>query len=267
MFAELLALALAGQQITIPLGKTPRQIERPRAPIEQSGPLWAATCKDWDDWDKPAPPVRIHANTYLVGTCGIAAILVAGDEGHVLIDSGTEAGADLVAANIRALGFRLQDVRFILTSHEHHDHVGGVARLLQLTGATLVTSESAARVFTTGTADPADPQAGLHGPFPAATAGRIVKHGDRVRLFDIELTAVATPGHTPGRIELALGKLRRRCLPDDGFRRQPFRRQPRRLQVHCPPRACRRLPRFLCEDCRQPVRHRHVPPPVGHGDA
>jgi metallo-beta-lactamase class B len=198
MFAEFLALALAAQQVTIPLGRTPRQIERPKAPIEQSGPLWAATCKDWDDWDKPAPPVRVHANTYLVGTCGIASILVTGDEGHVLLDSGTEAGADVVAANIRALGFRLEDVRFILHSHEHHDHVGGIARLLKLTGATLVASESAAKVFATGTADPADPQAGLHGPFPAAAAGRIVKDGDRVRLFDVELTAIATPGHTPG---------------------------------------------------------------------
>ncbi len=198
LFAEFLALALTAQQVTIPLGRTPRQIERPKAPIEESGPLWAATCKDWDDWDKPAPPVRIHANTYLVGTCGIAAILVTGDEGHVLIDGGTEGGADLIAENIRSLGFRLGDIKFIVHSHEHHDHVGGIARLLQLTGATLVASEPAARVFATGTADPADPQAGLHGPFHAAKAGRTVKDGDRVRLFDIELTAIATPGHTPG---------------------------------------------------------------------
>jgi metallo-beta-lactamase class B len=198
MFAEALALALAAQQITIPLGRTPRQIERPKAPIEQYGPLWAATCKDWDDWDKPAPPVRIHANTYLVGTCGISSILVTGEEGHVLIDVGTEAGADVVVANIRELGFRLTDIRYILTSHEHHDHVGGVARLLQLTRASLVTSEAAAKAFATGTLPADDPQAGLLKPFPAAAVGRIVKHGDRVRLFDMELTAIATPGHTPG---------------------------------------------------------------------
>ena len=61
-----------------------------------------------DEWDKPAPPVRIHANTYLVGTCGISSILITGSEGHVLIDGGTEQGADLIAANIRALGFRMR---------------------------------------------------------------------------------------------------------------------------------------------------------------
>ena len=102
MFASLFALALAAQQIIIPLGKPPRQIERPSAPIEESGPQWAAACGDSTDWDQPAPPVRIHANTYLVGTCGISAILVTGSDGHVLIDGGTEKGAELVAANIRA---------------------------------------------------------------------------------------------------------------------------------------------------------------------
>lgn len=198
MFVEALALFLAAQQIRIPLGKTPPQIERPRAPIEVAGKQWAASCKDWDNWNTPAPPVRIHGNTYLVGTCGIAAILVTGEEGHVLIDSGTETGADVVVANIRELGFKLSDIRYILMSHEHHDHVGGMARLVKLTGATLVASEPAAKVLATGTADPADPQAGSLDPFPAVQVGRTVKDGDELRLYDMKFTAIATPGHTPG---------------------------------------------------------------------
>ena len=190
--------AAAGAQITIPLGKTPRQIERPKAPIEESGPQWAATCKDWDEWDKPAPPVRIHGNTYLVGTCGISAILVAGEDGHVLIDSGTEAGAELVADNIRQLGFKLTDIKYLLISHEHFDHVGGMARLQQLTGATLVTSAPAEKVLNTGVPSTDDPQAGMHKPFPAANVGRVIADGDDVRLGNIRLFAMATPGHTPG---------------------------------------------------------------------
>ena len=197
MFASL-AIALAAQQITIPLGKTPRQIERPKAPIEESGPQWAAACKDWDEWDKPAPPVRIHANTYLVGTCGISAILITGTDGHVLIDGGTEAGAELIGANIRQLGFNLRDIKYLLHSHEHLDHVGGIARLQQLTGATLVASAPAAKVFETGTASPDDPQAGMHKPFPAANVGRVIADGGDVRLGNIRLFAIATPGHTPG---------------------------------------------------------------------
>ena len=200
MFAKASLAALAAAQIlpiTIPLDK-PRHIEKARAPIESAGPGWAAACKGTDDWNVPAPPVRIHGNTYLVGTCGISSILVTGSAGHVLIDGGTEAGADLIGANIRKLGFRVEDVRFILHSHEHFDHVGGVSRLQRLSGATLVASAPAAKVFETGAAGPGDPQAGMHKPFPAATVGRVVRDGEEVRLGDLMLKAIATPGHTPG---------------------------------------------------------------------
>jgi len=191
-------IGLLMAQIAIPLGPKPRQVERLPAPIEQMGPEWAAECGDSTDWDKPAPPVRIHGNTYLVGTCGIAAILITGSEGHVLIDAGTEVGADLIAENIRWLGFKLTDIKYLLHSHEHHDHVGGMARIQQLTGATLISSEPAARVFATGAATGDDPQVGVNQPFPAASVGRKVKDGDTIRMRDFELIAMTTPGHTPG---------------------------------------------------------------------
>jgi metallo-beta-lactamase class B len=197
MFASLAFLA-ALQQIVVPLGKPPPQVEKAIAPIEINGPLFAAACKDWDDWDKPAPPVRIHANTFLVGTCGISSILITGEQGDVLIDGGTEAGADLIANNIRKLGFRLSDVKIILQSHEHLDHVGGVARLQRLTGAQVFASPASAKVLTTGTAGAGDPQAGMQKPVPIARVDRVIQDGGQVRLIDILLTAVATPGHTPG---------------------------------------------------------------------
>ena len=197
MFASLAFLA-ALQQIVVPLGKPPPQVEKAIAPIEINGPLFAAACKDWDDWDKPAPPVRIHANTFLVGTCGISSILITGEQGDVLIDGGTEAGADLIANNIRKLGFRLSDVKIILQSHEHIDHIGGVARLQRLTGAQVYASPAAAKVLATGTAGAGDPQAGMQKPVPIARVDRVIQDGGQVRLIDILLTAVATPGHTPG---------------------------------------------------------------------
>ena len=199
MFASAppLLAALALQQIVIPFGN-PRQIERPRAPIAEAGPRYAAACADDDGWDKPAPPVRIHANTYLVGTCGITALLVTGTDGHVLIDGGTGKGADLIAANVRALGFRLADIRFLLHSHEHHDHVGGISRLQALTGAALVASAPAARVFATGTPPGDDPQAGTLPPLAPARVDRVISDGDTVRLGNLMLTAMATPGHTAG---------------------------------------------------------------------
>ncbi|NUT00431.1 MAG: subclass B3 metallo-beta-lactamase [Sphingomonas sp.] len=199
--AALLAVAALAAQtpiIRVPLGKTPPRIEQPRAPIQLAGPQFAAVCKENDDWDKAAPPVRIHANVYLVGTCGIASILITGNEGHILIDSGTEAGADLVLRNIRELGFRPGDVRILLHSHEHIDHVGGIGRLQQLTGAQLYASPAAAKVFDTGTAGVGDPQAGMQKPFSSARVDRVLQDGDVVRLGDLYLTAIATPGHTPG---------------------------------------------------------------------
>jgi len=198
MFVSLAALALAGQQIVIPLGPAPPQVERPRAPIERSGPQWVAACGDSTDWDRPAPPVRIHGNTYLVGTCGISAILITGSDGHVLIDGGTENGAEVIAANIRALGFKLSDIKYLLHSHEHFDHVGGIARLQQLTGATLVASVAAAKVLDNGVPGSDDPQAGMHNPFRAAHVGRVIRDGETVRFGNLMLTAMSTPGHTPG---------------------------------------------------------------------
>jgi metallo-beta-lactamase class B len=199
MFASLL-LAGAAQllPIVIPLQKTPPQVPRDIAPIQTAGPQFAATCKDWDDYDKPAPPVRVFANTYYVGTCGITSVLITGTAGDILIDAGTENGADLIAQNIRNLGFRLSDVRILLHSHEHFDHVGGMGRLQQLTGAQLYAAPTAAKVFATGTATADDPQAGINKPFPTARVSRIIQDGEIVRLGNLWLTGVATPGHTAG---------------------------------------------------------------------
>jgi metallo-beta-lactamase class B len=196
MFVSIL-LAAAAQQIVVPLG-VPKQIEQPRAPIEIAGPEFAAQCKDWDDYAKPAPPVRIFGNTYLVGTCGISSILITDPAGDILIDGGPEAAADLIANNIRKLGFRLSDVKYILHSHEHFDHVGGVAELQRLSGAQVIASPAAAPVLASGTAGPGDPQQGINPSFPAARVDRIVHDGEQVRLGNTILTALATPGHTPG---------------------------------------------------------------------
>jgi len=202
MFASLAFLAAAQlSPIVIPFGN-PRQVERPVAPLATAGPAFAEACAGADGteptWDKPAPPVRIHGNSYFVGTCGISAILITGRAGHILIDAGTERGADLIAANVRSLGFRLQDVKILLHSHEHIDHVGGMSRLQRLTGARLLASPVAAKVFASGAPTPDDPQAGLHPIFPSARVDRMVRDGETVRLGDLALTAVATPGHTAG---------------------------------------------------------------------
>lgn len=159
---------------------------------------WVARCADWDDWDKAGPPYRIYGNSYYVGTCGISAILITGDKGHILIDGATEAGADVIANNIRSLGFSLSDIKLLLQSHEHFDHVAGLARLQQLSGAKLLASAAAAPVLASGVVSSADPQAGMHKPFPPARVDGQVTAGTAVNLGDLSLMPIATPGHTPG---------------------------------------------------------------------
>lgn len=159
---------------------------------------WLAECEGSQDWDRPGPPFRIYGNSWWVGTCGIAAILVTGEEGHILIDSGTVAGGRIVAHNIEALGFSLDDVEILLHTQEHFDHVAGLGALQRQTGARLLASPKAAEVFKTGETHPDDPQFGLHAPFPTARVDGLVAEGEPVRLGKLALTPMATPGHSAG---------------------------------------------------------------------
>ncbi len=108
---------------------------------------WAASCEKFDDWDKDGPPYRIYGGTYYVGTCGISAILITGEREHILIDSGTQAGADVIMKNIEALGFSPDQIGLILHSHEHFDHIGGIAKIQQASGADIAASAEAKSVI------------------------------------------------------------------------------------------------------------------------
>ncbi|MFD2401955.1 MBL fold metallo-hydrolase [Novosphingobium soli] len=133
-------------------------------PDAGTAPAWPVACAGKDGWADPGPPARIFANTWYVGTCGISAILITGEEGHVLIDGGVARAAPLVLANIRSAGFDPQDVRWILASHEHLDHVGALAALKQATGAKVAALPVQKAVLETGRTPPQDPQAARIAP-------------------------------------------------------------------------------------------------------
>lgn len=168
------------------------------APIKADAQAWLAACKGKDGWSDPAPPVRLFANVYDVGTCGITAVLITGPKGHVLIDGATAEAAPGIAANIRRLGYRLGDVRLILSSHEHVDHVGGLAALKRLTGATMAARADAKAALESGKPDADDPQTGILPPFAGVRVDRLVRDGEVLRVGPLALTAHATPGHTGG---------------------------------------------------------------------
>ncbi|WP_324827211.1 subclass B3 metallo-beta-lactamase [Qipengyuania zhejiangensis] len=161
---------------------------------------WAQSCEDFDEWDKPGPPYRIYGETYYVGTCGISAILVADPKGHTLIDTGTDKGAQIVLKNIRQLGFEPEDVTTILMSHEHFDHIGGIARMQAATGAAIVTTNAASQVLSSGVPGDGDPQAGSgHPPFPPVTVPIDIIDPEMAETSKAwRFTPIFTPGHTPG---------------------------------------------------------------------
>ena len=125
-------------------------------------------------------------------------ILITSDKGHILIDTAPAKAAPSVLANIRTLGFDPKDVKFLLTSHEHIDHVGGIAAIKAATGATLIARAEAISGLETGKVGREDPQYDIIVPFDGAKVDRVIKDGEVLRLGPIAITAIATPGHTMG---------------------------------------------------------------------
>jgi len=191
------ALVLSGCTIAAASSQASDKIEDARYSSDIA--RFGGSCEDFDNWDKPTPPFHIHGDTWYVGTCGITALLIRREDGAVLIDTGTAKGSEAIAANIESLGIKLSEVKAILGSHEHFDHVGGFARMQGLTGAPVLVGASAVDVIRTGKDDPRDPQAGLHAAMAPVTGPvRAVADGEVVKIGGLEITGIATPGHTIG---------------------------------------------------------------------
>lgn len=158
----------------------------------------AAACKGKEAWADPAPPARIDANTWYVGTCGISAILITGDKGHILIDSGVAKAAPLVLANIRRAGFAPRDVRWIVATHEHFDHVGALAALQRATGAKVAALPVQKAALQSGKPLAGDPQAAGLDAIAPVRVDRTLADGDTVIVGRLAVTAHATPVHAPG---------------------------------------------------------------------
>src|SRR5712692_11632692 len=93
-------------------------------------------------WRQPFDPVRIVGNIYYVGTRGLSSFLIVTPAGGIVIDSGEADSVPFIRANVEKLGFRISDVRLLLTGHAHFDHVGGHAELKRLTGAQVVVMDA-----------------------------------------------------------------------------------------------------------------------------
>jgi metallo-beta-lactamase class B len=148
------------------------------------------------EWNRPVEPFRILGNLFYVGASGVSSFLFTTPEGHILLDSGFRETVPLIEANFKKLGFRLEDIRLMLTSHAHYDHVAGVAEIKQRTKARLLANP--VEVDALGRGGRGDFALGDKYPFPPVKVDAMLHDGTPVKLGSTALTPHFTPGHTKG---------------------------------------------------------------------
>jgi metallo-beta-lactamase class B len=145
-------------------------------------------------YSQPEEPFRLIGNIYYVGAKNIASYLVTTPQGNILIDTGTTEMTPVITANIEKLGFKVRDIKIMLSSHAHFDHIGGHAAMKKLTGARVMAIRQDAEALEAG--KDLSPL-GDEGWTPVKV-DRVLKDGDTVTLGGTTLRAVWAPGHTPG---------------------------------------------------------------------
>jgi metallo-beta-lactamase class B len=153
---------------------------------------------------EPAEPFRIAGNFYYIGANDVAAFLMTGPEGHVVLDGGYPSTAPMIMASIAKLGFDIKAVKVLLNSQPRPEHAGGLAAIQQASGAELWASDASADIVASGGHDPDMVlplrmliRNGLLG-YPAPRVDHRFKDGDTIRVGPIALTAHVTGGATRG---------------------------------------------------------------------
>ena len=147
-------------------------------------------------WNQPVEPFKIADNVYYVGANEITSYLITTPKGHILIDSGFKETVPQIRANVGKLGFKIEDIRYLLNSQAHYDHAAGLADLRTITGAKLLASVEDAKLLARGGKD--DPNFGDRFPYEPVTADMTFSDGWKLKFGGTTMTANITPGHTKG---------------------------------------------------------------------
>lgn len=146
------------------------------------------------DWNDPFPPHKIADGLYYVGSKGLSTYLITTSKGHILINASFDRTVPIIRANVEKLGFKFSDVKILLASHAHDDHVGGTALLKEQTGAQVFVMSGDEEVTAAG----GNGQYLYKGRWKPVKVDRVLKDGETVTLGEATLTAHLTPGHTRG---------------------------------------------------------------------
>jgi metallo-beta-lactamase class B len=148
-------------------------------------------------WVKPYQPFRIAGNLYYVGTYDLACYLITTKQGNILINTGLAASTSQIKNNIETLGFQFADIKILLTTQAHYDHMGAMAAVKKTTRAQLMVDEKEADVLVTGGSS--DYELGKYGAtFEPVKPDRLLHDGDTIRLGNMQLVMLHHPGHTKG---------------------------------------------------------------------
>lgn len=152
-----------------------------------------------EKWLKPYQPFCIAGNLYYVGTADLCSYLITTPKGHILINTGLVETVPQLKANIEALGFKVADIKILLTNQVHFDHVGGMAEIKRISGAQLMVDEKDAGVMADGgSSDYFYGDKIKDGMFEPIKPDRILHDRDKIQLGGMTLTMLHHPGHTKG---------------------------------------------------------------------
>ena len=156
-----------------------------------ASPSWAhaQTVEDRTQDRVAFPAHKIIGNLYYVGTGTLNSYLITTPQGHILINTNFEDTVKLMEESLAKLGFKWTDVKVILGSHAHGDHMQANATVKELTGgATVMVMEQDVAAIK-----------GMKVPSGKAMAvDRVLKDGETVTFGGTTLRAHLTPGHTRG---------------------------------------------------------------------
>jgi len=169
--------------------------------LSLAGTVQAQTVKDLLEtlkvkWNTPTEPFKMIGNVYYVGTDGLASYLITSPQGHILVDTVMPEATSQIKANIEKLGFKVTDIKYLVNTHAHIDHTGGLAEMKQASGAQMIAGEADKPLLEGGYYPGAQEDAAL--AFPPVKVDRTVREGDTVSVGGVTLTARETPGHSPG---------------------------------------------------------------------
>src|SRR4051794_8688976 len=166
--------------------------------LENVANLFLTTARTALKWDEPAEPARIVGPIYFVGTKGLGSFLIKGSEGNVVLYTGMPGSGAMIEKSITKLGTNPKDVKLILTGHAHCDHVGGHAYLQKVTGAKIAMMREEVELFQSGGRLDFQYGSSKEFAFEPVNVDTVFRDGDDIKLGDIAIRALLTPGHTKG---------------------------------------------------------------------